>query len=229
MFRKNIDIIQFAVITIICLLLFSQFTIAQGPDDAIRILDNQIGFGARALGMGGAYTAVAEDYSAIYWNPAGLAQIRKMEFWMGFSHLYKSNDIDFNGSKTQSSTSATKFNSFGLVFPVPTYQGSLVFALGYQKIKDFEYSNEYQGVSDTGTAWLSFDGVDINNPEDIYDFWGEDVVKTGLTTDDGSLEQWSLGGAIDISQNISLGMALNYWKGTSEYLVEFNQYDQFSL
>ena len=229
MFRKNIDIIQFAVIAIICLLLFSQFAIAQGPDDAIRILDNQIGFGARALGMGGAYTAVAEDYSAIYWNPAGLAQIRKMEFWMGFSHLYKSNDIDFNGSKTQSSTSATKFNSFGLVFPVPTYQGSLVFALGYQKIKDFEYSNEYQGVSDTGTAWLSFDGVDINNPEDIYDFWGEDVVKTGLTTDDGSLEQWSLGGAIDISQNISLGMALNYWKGTSEYLVEFNQYDQFSL
>jgi long-subunit fatty acid transport protein len=229
MFPKNIHLVQLVIFTIGCVLLSSQVTLAQGPDDAIRILDNQIGFGARALGMGGTYNAVADDYSAIYWNPAGLAQIRKMEFWMGFSHLYETNDIDFNGSKTQSSISATKFNSFGFAFPVPTYQGSLVFALGYQKIKDFDYSNEYQGVSDTGTAWLSFDGVDINNPDDIYDFWGENVLKTGLTTDDGSLEQWSMGGAIDISKNISLGMALNYWKGKSEYLVEFNQYDQFNL
>ena len=30
-------------------------------------------FGTRPMGMGGAYTALADDYSAIYWNPAGLA------------------------------------------------------------------------------------------------------------------------------------------------------------
>jgi len=220
---------QFVLSIVIILILTWQVSFTQGPDDAIRILDNQIGFGARALGMGGTYTAVSDDYTAIYWNPAGLAQIRKSEFFLGFSHLHQSNDIDFNGSNTTSSTSATKFNSFGLVFPVPTYQGSLVFALGYQKIKDFEYSNEYNGVSDTGTAWLSFDGVDVNNPDDVYDFWGQDVVKTGLVTDDGSLEQWSLGGAIDVSPNISLGLALNYWTGKSDYLVEFTQFDQFNL
>ncbi|UCF65644.1 MAG: outer membrane protein transport protein [bacterium] len=220
---------QFVTSISTILVLTCQIALSQGPDDAIRILDNQIGFGARALGMGGTYTAVSDDYSAIYWNPAGLAQIRKSEFFLGFSHLYQSNEIDFNGSNTTSSTSATKFNSIGLVFPVPTYQGSLVFALGYQKIKDFEYSNEYDGVSDSGTAWLSFDGVDVNNPDDVYDFWGQDMAKTGLVTDDGSLEQWSLGGAIDVSPNISLGLALNYWTGKSEYLVEFNQFDQFDL
>src|SRR3954465_10848194 len=29
--------------------------------------------GVRAAGMGGAFTAVADDGSAVYWNPAGLA------------------------------------------------------------------------------------------------------------------------------------------------------------
>lgn len=35
----------------------------------------KIGAGARAIGMGGTYTALAEDILAIYWNPAGIARI----------------------------------------------------------------------------------------------------------------------------------------------------------
>jgi hypothetical protein len=34
-----------------------------------------IGVGARALGMGGAFTALANDVTAGYWNPAGLSKI----------------------------------------------------------------------------------------------------------------------------------------------------------
>ncbi len=30
-------------------------------------------YGARPMGMGGAFTAVADDANAPYWNPAGLA------------------------------------------------------------------------------------------------------------------------------------------------------------
>ena len=37
--------------------------------------DIGLGIGARAIGMGGAFTAVADDASTIFWNPAGLAQI----------------------------------------------------------------------------------------------------------------------------------------------------------
>jgi len=38
------------------------------------------GVGARALGMGGAYVAVADDANAGFWNPAGLNQIESPEF-----------------------------------------------------------------------------------------------------------------------------------------------------
>jgi len=36
----------------------------------------KIGVGARAAGMGDAYTAIANDATACYWNPAGLVRIR---------------------------------------------------------------------------------------------------------------------------------------------------------
>ncbi|RPI01330.1 MAG: PorV/PorQ family protein [Calditrichaeota bacterium] len=48
---------------------------------AARFLN--IDVGARAVGMGGAYTTLADDPSALYWNPAGLA-------------LFKNNQVTFN-------------------------------------------------------------------------------------------------------------------------------------
>lgn len=36
----------------------------------------QLGVGTRALGMGGAYTAIADDESCVYWNPAGLTKVQ---------------------------------------------------------------------------------------------------------------------------------------------------------
>ncbi len=39
----------------------------------------KIGVGARATAMGGAFTALADDTTSLYWNPAGLAQIKEGE------------------------------------------------------------------------------------------------------------------------------------------------------
>ncbi|MEK9138460.1 MAG: PorV/PorQ family protein, partial [Bacteroidota bacterium] len=50
--------------------------------------------GARALGMGGAFVAVANDASAMYWNPSGLASITQSE--AVFAHANWLADIDFN-------------------------------------------------------------------------------------------------------------------------------------
>lgn len=39
----------------------------------------KLGVGARALGMGGAFVAIADDASAAYWNPAGIGRLEHAE------------------------------------------------------------------------------------------------------------------------------------------------------
>jgi hypothetical protein len=44
-----------------------------------------IGVGGRALALGEAYTAIANDASAIFWNPAGLGNIKNGDFFAGYT------------------------------------------------------------------------------------------------------------------------------------------------
>ena len=46
---------------------------AEGTD-AAAFLKKSVG--VKAIGMGGAFTSIADDTSAVYWNPAGLAQVQ---------------------------------------------------------------------------------------------------------------------------------------------------------
>jgi hypothetical protein len=54
----------------------------------------RIGVGARAVAMGEAFVAVANDPSTIVWNPAGLASILRQE--VQFSHAAWPGDIDYD-------------------------------------------------------------------------------------------------------------------------------------
>ncbi len=46
------------------------------------------GVGARALAMGGAFTALADDATASYWNPAGLTQLERREISLMHSSMF---------------------------------------------------------------------------------------------------------------------------------------------
>ncbi len=52
-----------------------------GPVHATKLAGEFMapGGGARALGMGGAFAAVAADASTVYWNPAGIAGMEKRQ------------------------------------------------------------------------------------------------------------------------------------------------------
>jgi long-subunit fatty acid transport protein len=55
-----------------------------------------IGIGARANAMGGAFTSIANDASALYWNPAGVAYLNDFEAMFTYTTLYKDLDINLN-------------------------------------------------------------------------------------------------------------------------------------
>lgn len=54
----------------------------------------KLGSGARATGLGGAYTAVSGDINSISYNPAGLASLKKSE--AGFTRAELVDGVSYN-------------------------------------------------------------------------------------------------------------------------------------
>ena len=72
----------------------------------------EIGVGARAVAMGGSYVSVANDASALYWNPAGIAWLNGIQSEMMHTEWL----------------AGTKFDYVGLVVPVPFLRSSIGFS-----------------------------------------------------------------------------------------------------
>lgn len=53
--------------------------------------------GARAIAMGNSYTAIANDVSAIHWNPAGLMRIQRKELGLMHAQLFAGTQYNFVG------------------------------------------------------------------------------------------------------------------------------------
>ena len=67
-----------SLLTIISFCLFIQIAYSQVSTTGLQFL--QIGVGARACGMGEAFSSLSDDASGIYWNPAGIGMIDQKEF-----------------------------------------------------------------------------------------------------------------------------------------------------
>jgi hypothetical protein len=55
----------------------------------------QVGQGARAMGMAGAYSSLAEGMSALYWNLAGTADVENFAGGVNYVQMYGSEGLDF--------------------------------------------------------------------------------------------------------------------------------------
>ncbi|MBU0559995.1 MAG: PorV/PorQ family protein [Bacteroidetes bacterium] len=101
-----------------------------------------IGVGGRALGMGGAQTALVNDVTAAYWNPAGLAKIDYPQFALMHEERF-GNLINYNYA----------------AFAIP-YKDDLSFAVSAIRLS-------IDGIPDTRNALVDLDGkiiTDISSP-----------------------------------------------------------------
>ncbi len=55
---------------------------------------SQVPVGPRAIGMGGAFSAIADDVSALFWNPAGLVGVGHQEFAVSHANLFGTGNRD---------------------------------------------------------------------------------------------------------------------------------------
>ncbi len=99
--------------------LFLGISLVLGTDVQAAFLDD--GFGARPVGMGGAFTAIADDSNAPLYNPAGLVQVQWNELSAMYARLfsgltlYSGNDqVHLDQSYLAFASKAQHYGSFGL-------------------------------------------------------------------------------------------------------------------
>lgn len=229
----------FAFFSLLLLLVFQSLpAYAQYSDDALRFSSIGFGVGSRAIGMGGAYIGVADDYSAVFWNPAGLAQMRRLEFTGGIVNSSYKNNASFIGVTTNGKSSGTALDNLGFVFPFPTVQGSLVFALGYNRVTDFTSALSFNGFNDKSSILQSldttFDKYDLPFQTYLRNSNGytpvqKNVNQGGEIREDGSIGNWAFSGAIDVEKDLSFGLSINIISGTYNYVRNYIEEDSHNL
>ena len=111
MMRWNI---RFSIL--LCILFAPAFCHAQVGQTGLAFL--KLGVGARAAGLGGAYTAVTSDATALYWNPARMTAMVGKDATFIHTQWFQGVSHEFIGGVYSNGTSA-----FGLGFAIMAVDG----------------------------------------------------------------------------------------------------------
>ncbi|MCX7797726.1 MAG: outer membrane protein transport protein [Melioribacter sp.] len=199
---------------------------AQNFKDALRLSEIDVIKSPKALSMGNAYTAVSNDFNAAIFNPAGLGLIKKSEFSISMNYDSFDNEATFFNKIDKYSNNTTKLNQLSFAFPLPTYRGSFVLALGYNQIKDFNYALKFDAFNPANNSLIQ----DLTSYNDdiayklalsypVYDksrkyLYDTTLVngrlnQSGKIIQYGNISSWSFSGAVEIQENIFIGATLN--------------------
>ena len=151
---------------------------------------NLNGLGARAVAMGGAFVGLADDFSAVYWNPAGAAFFGKKYFGVSGFAIIPSMGYKFDLAMVDAKA------------PSKIYPGGL--AAYYHPISDKMVAGiSVYSPSGLGMEWESADFANISGPPYFLPNsnieWNSFVF---MITASPSL-------AYKISDQVSVGVALN--------------------
>lgn len=164
---------------------------------------SQVGSGARALGMGGAFIAVADDATAASWNPGGLTQLERPELSLVYGWNFISEEL---GSTSRISPvdagdiAFDEINYLSVAWPLPwTLAGrNFVVSLNYQRKYDFNRRLELQA---RGSTFLG---------RALYRIASLDTTDVAFKQD-GHLAALSPAFGFELTDRLSAGFAANIW------------------
>jgi len=156
---------------------------------------NPVGSGARALGMGGAFIAFADDATAASWNPAGLMHLLRPE--MSMVGHYDDRTEGFSFSRTpeasnQYQLSDEHLNYLSLAYPFPWINRNFVFSLNYQNLYTLNRKMHF--------TWH------YENPDGPVSMTYEENYRQK-----GNLKAVSPAIATFLTRTLSFGLTFNFW------------------
>jgi hypothetical protein len=101
--------------------------------------------GAQALAMGGAITALAEDWSASWHNPAALALLKRAETNLGFElgRAGETRSVSTDGVEEETRVSGSQLSHAGYAHPLPVLRGGLCWSAGWARLADFSQRSAF--------------------------------------------------------------------------------------
>jgi long-subunit fatty acid transport protein len=171
--------------------LFQQAGISSSP--------NPVGSGARAMGMGGAFIAIADDATAASWNPGGLIQLEKPELSIVGAYLNRREDFS-SQSKPEidniGKANDLNINYFSAAYPFQLPR-NVVVSLNYQRLYEFE-----------------------RNFSHFYDYssLGVDLLQYKNYKQRGNIGALGLAYAFEVTPRFSFGGTLNIWTDTAFWM-----------
>ena len=186
---KNI-ILCFLLVICSISLCFSQ------PIQRIEITSslNPVGSGARAIGMGGAFIAVADDATAASWNPGGLIQLElpEISFVEDIFHRIENNNFGAN-PEASGSQHLKKYdiNYLSVVYPFHFLRYNMITSLSYQYLYDFTRKWDFS------ITQVSDNELSVNH--------------NILYEQDGGLSALGLAYSIEVTPQFSFELTLNIW------------------
>jgi len=69
-----------AVLILILIFAMAEMSYSQFIEDALRYAQTNLGVSPRSAGLGVAFYGISDDFSGLFYNPAGLSLIRKTSY-----------------------------------------------------------------------------------------------------------------------------------------------------
>ena len=206
----------------IVFILFFYFPKAQYASEAMHIVEHEMGYGARSLSMGGAFTALGDGPSGMYWNPAGLADIKNGSVYFESYNMYHNNNTSYLGESQANPFDISRVNGLGAVLPIPTIRGSLVFGIGFNRIHHYDALMSFSGFSNfkNGLEFPIFADGEL-----FYYTFEHGVQRYEKIMSNGARDQLTFSFGIALSPNLAGGMSISRMNGLENYDFEFLQSD----